>query len=86
MPAFDPDLFYEIADQVGPGKLFGSRPSRDTAVKQGLLHPGFLIGNRRKNLGQHLIDYLARCRTKPKILPEGFGGAQPGAGRPRKPP
>jgi hypothetical protein len=82
MPAFDPNLWYEISDQVGPGKLFGSRPHRDAEVRRGLLHPGFLIGNRRKNTGEHLNEYLARCQTKPRNdLPAGFGGAQPGAGR-----
>jgi hypothetical protein len=83
MSTFVPHLFYGIDEQCGPGKMFGSRPARDAAVKQGLLDPGFLIGNRRKNTGQQLNDCLTRCQTT-KALPEGFGGAQPNAGR-RKP-
>jgi len=84
MSVFVPDLWYGISDQVGRGKLFGSVTSRNTAVNKGLLHPGYLINNRRKNSGEHLLAFLARCQTKPKVLPEGFGGRQPGAGRPRK--
>jgi hypothetical protein len=84
MSVYVPDLWYGIPDQVGPGKLFGSVTSRNTAVAKGLLHPGYLINNRRKNTGEHLNDFIARCQTKPKSVPAGFGGKQCGAGRPRK--
>jgi hypothetical protein len=43
-----------------------------------------LILNRRKNTGKQLNDFVARCQTKPKAVPKGFGGKQAGAGRPRK--
>jgi hypothetical protein len=81
MLPFEPTVFYGISDQCGPGKIFGSRPARDKVVKQGLLHPGFLVGGRRKNLGVHLNAYLPHCQMASKTLPEGFGGAQPNAGR-----
>jgi hypothetical protein len=84
MSVYVPDLWYPVSEQIGPGKLFGSVTSRNSAVTKGLLHPGHLIAGRRKNTGQELNDFVDRCQTKPKALPEGFGGKQPGAGRHRK--
>jgi hypothetical protein len=83
MPVYVRDLWYGIPDQCGPGRLFGSVTARNNAVAKGLLHPGHLINNRRKNTGEQLNDFIARCQTKPKTVPVGFGGKQAGAGRPR---
>jgi hypothetical protein len=80
---FDPARFYPIKDQVGPGKMFGSATARDTAIAKGFLHPGFLVGGRWVNTGEQLNESLLRHPNK-KETAEGFGGRQPGAGRPSK--
>jgi hypothetical protein len=84
MSVYVNDLWYPISEQIGPDRLFGSVTSRNSAVAKGLLHPGHLIAGRRKNTGEELNDFVARCPTAPKALPAGMGGKQPGAGRHRK--
>jgi hypothetical protein len=81
---FEPTAFYRTRDQVGKNKLFGSVPGRQAAIRRGELDPGFLVNGCRVNSGQQLNEYLEKVRGLRKVLPEGFGGAQPGAGRPRK--
>jgi hypothetical protein len=79
---FVPDRFYTIKDQCGPDKMFGSETARDTAIAKGLLDPGYLVGGRWINTGAQLNASLLR-HPKKKEVAEGFGGPQPGAGRPR---
>jgi hypothetical protein len=80
---FNPSQFYDISDQCGPGKLFRSSTGREGAVRRGELDEGYLIGNRRANTGEQLNKYLEASRRK-KVVPPGFGGKVPGAGRKRK--
>jgi hypothetical protein len=83
---FIPNGFYGKRDQIGDGKLFGCHKSRQKAVDAGLLDPGYLVNGLIKNTGEQLNQYLDRIAGLKKPLPKGFGGAQPGAGRPRKNP
>jgi hypothetical protein len=81
---FDPTAFYEINDQCGSGKMFASPARRKSAIQQGLLDPGYLVNGRWKNTGAQLNSCLQRLPTR-KTVAAGFGGRQPGSGRPRKP-
>jgi hypothetical protein len=73
MSFFDPKTFLSNGDLVGPGKLFGSKPGLDAAVKNRGFPPGRMIGNQRKRTGQEVNDWIEQQPVEAPPLAEGMG-------------
>jgi hypothetical protein len=84
MPLFDPTGVYRTKDIEGPNRLCPNHKTRKNWEKDYGFPPGRLTGRLRTFFGWELNEWVDSRPTESLVLPEGVGGAQPGAGRPRK--